>query len=88
MMDLLFSLLSYMFTACTIEKELGTLRTVYRFFVIGSLTLVIFTVLCLLTGMNQVSAGLWPMMFCDLVYQCMKAPNQIRNLCCLPIQLE
>jgi len=67
-LDLLFSLLSYMFTACMIEKELGTIRFTYRFFVLGMLTLVVFTVLCLITGFQQISAGLWPLMFIDLVY--------------------
>lgn len=67
-MDLLFALLSYMFTACTIEKEIGTIRMMYRFFVLGAICLVIFTIICAVTGLNQVSAGLWPMMFCDLVF--------------------
>jgi len=87
-MDLLFGLLCYMFTACTIEKEIGTIRSVYRFFILGAISLVVFFIICAVTGINQVAAGLWPMMFCDLVYTCMKNPNQIRNLCCLPISFE
>ena len=67
-LDLLFALMSYMFTACMIEKELGTLIATYRFFVLGAVTLVIFTCICGVLWLNQVSAGLWPMMFCDLVY--------------------
>ena len=67
-LDFLFAMLSYMFTACAIEKELGTIRMIYRFFVLGGICLVVFTIFCALTGVNQVSAGLWPMMFCDLVY--------------------
>lgn len=67
-LDLLFALMSYMFTACMIEKELGTLRATYRFFVLGAVTLLVFTCICGVLGLNQVSAGLWPMMFCDLVY--------------------
>lgn len=60
----------------------------YRFFVLGAICLVTFTVICAAAGIQQVCAGLWPMMFCDLVFQCMKNPNQIRNLCCLPISFE
>ncbi len=78
-LDLLFSLLSYMFTACLIEQEIGTIRAIVRFFMLGSLTLVLFTLICLATGIQQVSAGLWPLMFTDLVYTCMKNPNQIRK---------
>lgn len=84
-LDFLFALFSYMFTACQIEKEIGTLRTAYRFFVLGAICLVTFTILCGVTGIQQVCAGLWPMMFCDLVFVCMKDPNAIRQLCCLPI---
>lgn len=74
-LDLLFSLFSYMITACAIENELGTVRTMFRFWVLGTLTLFIFSVFCFTTGIQQVSAGLWPMMFADLVLTCMKNPN-------------
>lgn len=74
-LDMLFALLSYMFTACQIEKEIGTVKMAYRFFVLGAICLATFTLICGLTGLNQVSAGLWPMMFCDLVFQCMKQPE-------------
>lgn len=49
-MDMLFAMLSYMFTACQIEKEIGTLRMMYRFFVIGAICLVTFTIICGVTG--------------------------------------
>lgn len=78
-LDLLFSLLSYMFTAIAIEQELGTLRAIYRFFAVGLLTLTTFSVICAITGLSQISLGLWPIMFADLVYQCMKNPNQSRK---------
>lgn len=78
-LDLLFSLMSYMFTACMIEKEIGTIRMMYRFFMLGFITLVVFTLICGLTGFNQISAGLWPLMFVDLVYICMKDPEQSRK---------
>lgn len=87
-LQLLFGLFSYMFTACEIEKEIGTVRMIYRFFVLGGICLVIFTIICALLGLNQVSQGLWCMVFCDMVYKCMKQPDQVRNLCCLPIRLE
>lgn len=32
--------------------------------------------------------GLWPLLFVDLVIQCMGAPEQEMNLCCLPIQIK
>jgi hypothetical protein len=47
----------------------------FRFWVLGTLTLFIFSVFCFTTGIQQVSAGLWPMMFADLVLTCMKNPN-------------
>ena len=78
-LDLLFALLSTMFTACAIEKELGTLRYMWRFCLLGSMTLLVFTIVCALTGIQQVSGGLWPVMFLDLVYVCMKNPDQIRE---------
>jgi hypothetical protein len=87
-MDLLFALFSYMFTACQIEKEIGTLRMAYRFMVLGGICLLTFTIICAVAGINTACAGLWPMMFCDLVFVCMKDPEQIRNLCCLPISFK
>jgi len=77
-----------MFTAVQIEKEIGTIRATYRFFVLGAVALLTFCIVCWVTGIQQVSAGLWPMMFCDLVYVCMKDPNAIRQLCCFPISFE
>lgn len=74
-LDLLFSLLSFMFAACMIEKEIGTIRMIYRFFTLGLITLTLFTVFCGITGINQISAGLWPIMFIDLVFLCMQNPN-------------
>jgi hypothetical protein len=68
-----------MFTACMIEKEIGTIRMVYRFWVLGFITLSMFVLICVLLGLQQVSAGLWPVMFFDLVYICMKNPNQVRK---------
>ena len=32
--------------------------------------------------------GLWPLLFVDLVIQCMEAPENEMNLCCLPIQIK
>jgi hypothetical protein len=72
---MLFSLLSYIFTAIAIEQELGTVRTTYRFIALGLLTMVTFTIICALTGFNQISLGLWPLMFADMVYICMKNPT-------------
>jgi membrane associated rhomboid family serine protease len=51
-LDMLFSLLSYIFTAIAIEQELGTVRTTYRFIALGLLTMVTFTIICGLTGFN------------------------------------
>jgi len=49
-LDMLFALLSYMFTACQIEKEIGTLRMIYRFFVLGAICLLTFTIICAAAG--------------------------------------
>lgn len=34
------------------------------------------------------SMGLWPLVFTDMVIECMKSPDVARNLCCCPIQIK
>ena len=51
-LDLLFALLSYMFTACQIEKEIGTLRMLYRFFILGAIVMVSLTIINGVTGLG------------------------------------
>lgn len=36
----------------------------------------------------QMSIGLWPILFADIVVQCNKDPEVSRGLCCLPIQIK
>lgn len=37
--------------------------------------------------MMEPAMGLWPILFCDLVIQCMQNPDIPRGLCCLPVNI-
>jgi len=52
--------------------------------------LILYTAVCGLTGfgVTQPAAGLWSMLFADLVIEAMVNPDQPRPLCCLPIMLK
>jgi len=74
-MMLLFALISYVPTAIQIEQKIGTVRMIYRFFTLGLLTELLFTVVCVGFGLRQIGIGLWPLLFVDLVIQCMSQPD-------------
>jgi hypothetical protein len=70
-MMLLFALISYIPTAIQIEQKIGTVRMIYRFFSLGILSELVFTLICIGFGIKQIGLGLWPLLFVDLVIQCM-----------------
>lgn len=85
--SLLFSVMSYIPTSMQIEQQVGTVTMCYRFF---SQTLVIntiFVIVCGIAGIDQPSMSLWPLLFCDLVLQCMQNPTAAMGLCCLPVRI-
>ena len=67
------------------EKLDGTVKQCVRFFgtvlIIGAL----FVTLCLLlafaypAAMAQISIGLWPILFCDIVIECNRSPDVARG---------
>ena len=81
-------MMSHLPHASNAEKTIGTVRYFYRFWMCGILTLLIFSLVCGVANLNQFSIGLWPMLFCDLVIECMATPEQLTGLCCLPIQIK
>ena len=88
LLTLLFAMMSHLPHAYNAEKTIGTIRYFSRFFMLGFFSLFLFTVACGIAGLNAISIGLWPMLFCDLVIECMSAPELARGLCCLPIQIK
>ena len=67
LVDLVFAVFSYLYTAYALEHEMGTVRLISRFLTMGHLIYTIFIPVCLSTGHNkQVSGGLWPMVFADM----------------------
>ncbi len=78
---LLFSLMSYMPTAMTQEKVEGTVKFAFRFFVIAIVIGLLFNALAYAISfympsiMKEVSIGLWPILFCDIVIECNRSPD-------------
>lgn len=70
------------------ERQEGTVRICARFFTLGTLINTLFVIVCGIFGLNQMSMGLWPLVFTDMVIECMRSPEVSRNLCCLPIQIK
>lgn len=91
---LLFSLLSYIPSAIYEEKDMGTVPFTLRFFKLSLIINVLFVLISFMVAFIAPSfiatpcMGLWPILFCDLVIQCYKDPEQPRGLCCLPIQIK
>jgi hypothetical protein len=78
---LLFSLMSYMPTAMNQEKVEGTVKFAFRFFVIAIVIEGLFDVLAfglsfyIPSIIKEVSVGLWPILFCDIVIECNRSPD-------------
>lgn len=77
-----------------VEKTDGTVKMAYNFWLNAILIESLFCVLCLVMSivasgaLYQYSIGLWPILFCDIVIDCHKDPEQPRNLCCFPIMIK
>lgn len=80
--------MSYIPTAMKVEKDMGTIRMMWRFLTFGVLINLIFTCVTVPLGIEQLSVGLWPLLFADIVCDCMKNPNASQGLCCLPIKIQ
>lgn len=87
-MTVLFAMMSHLPHASNAENTIGTVRYFLRFWMLGFLSLLLFTLFAWAANINQPSIGLWPMLFVDLVIECMATPEQMQNLCCLPIQIK
>ncbi len=79
MLDMLFAVFSYVYTAADLEHDLGTVKMIHRFGTMSMLILITFTAFCYASGLPQISAGLWPIVFMDLAFHCMKQPEQSRK---------
>ena len=79
LLEIFFSLMSYVFPAIMIERQMGTVRMIQRFFAFGVLINVISTVIIVACGLNQYCMALWPLIFVDIVCECMKAPEMARG---------
>lgn len=79
LLELLFAVLSYIPSAIVVEKDLGTVRMVHRFLTLGLLINLIFTAIVVPAQLNQLSVGLWPLLFADIVCECMKQPDMPRR---------
>jgi membrane associated rhomboid family serine protease len=79
LLELVFSVMSYIPSAIKVEKDIGTVRMVHRFLTLGFLINTIFTAIVVPIGINQMSVGLWPLLFADIVCECMKTPEMERG---------
>jgi len=75
LLELLFSVMSYIPTAMKVERDMGTVRMCHRFLTLGVLINFIFCCIVVPIGLNQLSVGLWPLLFADIVCDCMKRPE-------------
>ena len=92
LLNLLFSVISYIPSAMMEENNMGTVPFALRFFKLQVFINTVFAVVGALLGylvypklLAEPAMGLWPILMCDLVIQCYQQPEMPRNLCCLPI---
>jgi len=73
LLNYLFSLLSYVPTAMSQEKESGTVKFAANFLATSVVIQVLYVILILLLSINsktimmQPAMGLWPVVMCDIV---------------------
>ena len=67
---------------------MGTVKMVHRFLSLGVLINFLTTCIVVPMGLNQLSVGLWPLLFADIVCECMSRPEAEQGLCCLPIRIK
>jgi membrane associated rhomboid family serine protease len=86
LLQLLFSLMSYLPTAMMQERLDGTVKQAHRFFLNNTLISVLFVVVCYLLSwmygpqiLSLPSIGLWPIIMCDIVIECNKSPDLARG---------
>ena len=77
--DWLVAAFSFAYFHCDIEHKLGTMRALCRLVTLQVAILSLFTLLCWLTNTVQISTGLWPLYFADMVYDCMLDPDYSRK---------
>jgi membrane associated rhomboid family serine protease len=84
LLNYLFSMLSYVPTAMSQEKESGTVRFAANFLATSTVIQVLYVLFILLLSINsktiimQPAMGLWPVVMCDIVVQCNKSPEVAR----------
>ena len=90
--NLLFSVISYVPSAVMEEKNMGTVAFTIRFWKLVLFMNVFYSILGIIGGLAGLSfmlmdqyMGLWPILMCDIVIQCYQYPEMPRGLCCLPI---
>lgn len=59
-----------------------------RFFLLGVTIECIFSLICIIGGLRQLSIGLWPLVFTEIVIECMTNAEQSRPLCCFPVLVK
>lgn len=62
-----------------LEQKIGTVKMFQRFLMLGITINLIFTLLCVIGGFEtQISIGLWPLLFAEIVIECMQNPEMER----------
>lgn len=64
------------------------MRAIYRFFILGGAANLLFAIVGLVLRTDQVSTGLWPLFFIDLVVDAMENPQEHRKFFYTPINIK
>ena len=77
---LLFALFSYVQHGVREEKRIGTVPFFFRFWIVSTTTMALFVAVTAISGygVTTPAAGLWSMLFADLVIESMVQPDQPR----------
>lgn len=72
----LVSVSSYLPQAMEAEQKIGTVKMFQRFLMLGITINLIFTLICVIGGFKTaISIGLWPLLFAEIVIDCMQNPE-------------
>lgn len=76
----LFGMLSFIPTYIQVEKQVGTFRAGYRYFVTAFTTALVFVVISILFSKlfgisTLVYMGIWPIIISEIVIECFSSPD-------------
>ena len=98
-LQLLFTMIAYLPTACITERRLGTVRYISFFIITNAILGLLYVALTRAAAETGLAffvtmytvvpfCGLWPLIMVEMVIRCNKDPDVLVNFMCFPVQIK